>query len=168
MKAKRGIVKMRNHERTSGWMVMWLIIFAGVMACCIAILGVMGDAYGQEWHEANQATVAWNVTTMLADGSDVPADNTVEYAVYLANAITDPGKTSPALVQDNIAGLSYTITLGSEGKYFVGIQAIRKVADGTEVARSSIGWSDDSGTATVPFGLIRYVPPQGVTGLSVQ
>ena len=58
MKAKRGIVKMRNHERTSGWMVMWLIIFAGVMACCIAILGVMGDAYGQEWHEANQATVA--------------------------------------------------------------------------------------------------------------
>ena len=128
-----------------------------------------GKAWGQEWHEANQATVAWDATTALANGDPIPADNTIEYAVYLSNATTDPDKTAPALLVDNLTTLIYTITLGSEGKFFVGVQAIRRLADGTEVSnRSLISWSDDTGAASVPFGLIRYVPPQDVTGLSVQ
>ena len=38
---------MKNHERTVGWMTLWIIVFAGIMACCVAILGMMGNAYGQ-------------------------------------------------------------------------------------------------------------------------
>ena len=144
-----------------------VIVFCCLLAACITVLGLATGAFGQEWHTANQATVEWNATTTLVDGSDIPADNTAEYALYLANAVTDPGKASPVLVQDNIAALTYTITLSVEGSYFVGLETIRKDAEGIEVSRSARIWSDDPAAVTTPFGIIYVLSPSSPTGLQI-
>jgi len=39
---------MKAHERTWGWLAMWVVLFTLVMACCVAILGMIGKAYGEE------------------------------------------------------------------------------------------------------------------------
>jgi hypothetical protein len=143
-----------------------IVAFCLVMAGCVAVMGMLCNAYGQEWHAANQATVAWDAVTLLANGNPVPPGDVIDYKIYLANAVTDPDKATPALIQEGIAETQYTITLNAEGKYFVGFQAARKV-EGVEVGVSGITWSDDPEEAPIPFGLLYYAPPADVTGLSV-
>ncbi len=38
---------MKNYEQTKGWMLLWVIVFMGIMAVCISILDMIGNAYGQ-------------------------------------------------------------------------------------------------------------------------
>ena len=120
----------------------------------LLVLFLAGVAFAQTWYTANQATVEWDAVT-------VPADSTVEYVVYLANAITDPGKTNPTEVATT-TNTSQLITLGTEGSYFVGVKSRRLLtADGSNVGESDISWSDDPtrvlGGAT--FGLRYFLPP---------
>lgn len=119
-----------------------------------------------DWKTTNQATVAWNAVETLIDGSPLPAGSIIKYEVYLANATTDPQKTNPVKLTDPaISELEYTLTLNSEGKYFVGVCAVR--FDGEiEVGRSEINWSDINGEQTPnPFGLIHYFSPAIPTNL---
>lgn len=126
------------------------------MWAILVILVVMatGIALAQTWHTANQATVEWDAVT-------VPADSTVEYVVYLANAITDPNKNNPTEVA-TLTGTSQLITLGVEGSYFVGVKSRRILtADGSNVGESDISWSDDPTRVQngETFGLRYFVPP---------
>ena len=126
----------------------------------LLVLFLAGVAFAQTWHTTNQATVEWDAITTLSNGDPLPATDTVEYVVYLANAITDPGKTNPSEIA-RTTDTSQLITLNVEGQYFVGVKAIRKIADGTEVGESEVAWSDlpqycQNGET---FGLRYFLPP---------
>jgi len=125
-------------------------------------------SYAQEWMTVNQATIAWDAVTKLSDNSSVPSDNIIEYTVYLANALTDPNKEHPITVE-TVNGTECTVTLTEEGRYFVGVKAIRRLADGTLVSESTIGWSDDPAIAYEgnTFGLQYFLPPKVSTGLRI-
>lgn len=122
----------------------------------------------QEWKTANQVTVAWDAVTVKQDGEAIPAEDIVEYTLYLSNAVTDPDKSNPVEI-GSTRELQYTITLNTEGKYFAGIKSKRIVvnADQTEevVGESEIVWSDDPAVAPNPFGLRYYLPPASPSGL---
>ena len=123
---------MKNHEKTFGSLILWTLVFLGCMACCVAVLSMAGNAYGIEWHTANQIPIAWDAPTELTDGRAVPADNLVHYSVY----IVDKDRVGTAEQQvDNHPDTTFSVTFSEEGSFFVGVQAIRKLADGTEVGR---------------------------------
>jgi hypothetical protein len=133
----------------------WLII-----PILLVLLVLGGLALAQTWHTANQATVAW-------DAVAVPAGSTVEYVVYLANAVTDPNKDNPAEVAVT-TDTDQLITLNVEGSYFVGVKSRRILtADGTNVGESDISWSDDPTRVLngETFGLRYFVPPDAPSNL---
>lgn len=120
----------------------------------LVVLLLTGVAFAQTWHTANQATVEW-------DAVSVPADSTVEYVVYLANAVTDPNKTNPTEIATTTT-TSQLIALGTEGSYFVGVKSRRILtADGSNVGESDISWSDDPTRVQngETFGLRYFIPP---------
>ena len=113
-----------------------------------------------EWHTTNQASVAWDSVAV--------ASGTVEYKVYVANAITDPGKTNPSEI-GTTPDLTYTLTLNTEGRYLIGVKTVRSV-DGAVVSESVIGWSDDSLIVKdgAIFGVQYFEAPPVITGLRAQ
>lgn len=123
------------------------------------LLVAAGSAYGQTWYPANQAEVQWNQVTTLADGRQVPADNVIQYAVYIA---TDKG--NPTEVVDFLELTSFLISFSQEGRFYVGVQAIR-LMDGAEVSRSEISWSDNQEVSPDPFGIWYFVSPARPDGL---
>lgn len=125
----------------------------------LMVLGAV-QVNGQEWHTMNQATIAWDAVTEMQGGELIPETDIVEYKVHLANATTDPDKTNPAEI-GTTAETTYTITLNTEGKFFVGLQTLRMTSDRTSVSESVIGWSDDPEIAKDGniFGLRYFVPP---------
>lgn len=136
-----------------------------IMAAVLVLL-MAGIAFAQTWHTANQATVEWDAVTTINGGDPLPAGDTIEYTVYLANAITDPDKNNPAEIA-TITGTSQLITLNVEGSYFVGVKAIRKIADGTNVGESVVAWSDDPQyvLAGETFGLRFFHPPDATKNM---
>jgi hypothetical protein len=97
-------------------------------------------ALAQTWYHANEFTCAWDAVTTDADGDPLPADATIEYEVFLANAVTDPDKTSPVSVWRGTE-LTATIALNTKGQYYVGVKSILVFLDGTELV-SDFNWSD--------------------------
>jgi hypothetical protein len=128
------------------------------LALVVALILITSVAFAQEWHTANQTTVCWD-----GFGDDVG------YALYLANAQTDPQKTNPAKIADDVMDTRYTITLGVEGCFYVGVQS-RRYVDGEIVGVSDIAWSDNPevclGGAT--FGICYFLAPPMITGLKVE
>ena len=112
----------------------------------------------QQWHTANQATVAWEA--VVGDG--------IVYDVLLANSQTDPDKTNPVVIGTDVSETSFTVTLGVEGRYFAGVQAKRYVDDETLV--SEISWSDDPLVCLDgnTFGLRYFIPPGQAKKLRVE
>ena len=123
-------------------------------------------AFSQEWHTANQITITWDAVTEMQGGFAIPETDIIEYRVYLSNAVTDPDKTNPAEI-DVTGELFYTIILTDEGRYFVGLQTIRKLADGEVIGESYIGWTDDPAIVLdgVTFGIRYFLPPMVPVGL---
>lgn len=141
-----------------------------VGSLCLLMLLFSVPAMAQTWFTANQVTVGWDAVTTLDDGSPLPTGDTVQYRVYLVNAITDPSKTNPTEVTTAaITELEYTMTLGVEGKYFVGLLSERIVsgAGGEVIPANAIAWSDDPAVAKDgnTFGVQYFIPPAGVTGM---
>lgn len=131
-----------------------------VLLPLMILLLISGIALAQTWHTANQATVAWDAVTTIDNGDPLPATDTIEYVVFLSNAITDPNKDNPVEVATT-TDLEQLITLNVEGSYFVGVKAVRKIADGTNVGESAVAWSDDPQYVLngETFGLRYFLPP---------
>ena len=120
---------------------------------------IAASGFCVDWRTTNQATVAWDAVNTLSDGSALPAGDIVKYRVYLANAITDPNKANPALI-DETDLLQFTLTLNAEGRYLIGVQAVRYDSALAELGTSEINWSDVNGAATPnPFGIVHYFNP---------
>jgi len=115
------------------------------------------------WVTANQTTVAWDPVTKSADGTVTFGAGEITYSVYLANAITDPSKSVPVKVR-TIAETQTTLTLNVEGKYFVGVSAVRTVS-GSLIGESGIMWSD---MVAPSFGIQFFVIPGPPAGLRPQ
>lgn len=116
------------------------------------------------WHLANQTTVGWDAVTTLSDGTTIPPEQ-ISYKVYIAKLVD---KTDMVEVGNAIVDVQFTVTLTSEGKWFVGVKAIRTI-DGVNIESSRIAWSDnpvdcENGNT---FGIMLYMGPANVTGLKI-
>lgn len=142
------------------------------VATCILItfffISLCTSVYSQEWYVANQATVTWEAVVILSDGSAIPADNLIEYKVWLANADTDPDKTNPEEIGVTSDTL-YTVTLHAEGRFFVGLQTLRKSSEGLLLSTSGVGWTDDVMIVRdgATFGLQYFLAPANACGVGL-
>ena len=138
-----------------------------MMKTFLVIIGILfffsGVAYGQTWHTANQVTVGWDAVTQLTNGDPIPTGDSVKYKVWLKNAVT--GGDSAEL--EEITELEYTITLNTEGKYFVGVSALRYSSENVLLNESITCWSDTiECTAEGPFGIQYFLPLKSPGGLT--
>jgi hypothetical protein len=135
-----------------------LSIFAIFLAVAIMLAAFIKISNAQTWHTTDQVTLAWDAPTSLSNGDPVPSEDEIRYRIFLADAVSDPSKTSPVeLTPDNdgdgtldpILDKSKTITVQQEGRYFFGVKALRyhdANGDGNleQVGESAIAWSDNS------------------------
>ena len=122
-----------------------------LLLAILAVLLMTGTATALDFFNSNQVTLAWNPVTTDVDGDAIAG---VTYRLYLVNADTDPNKTSPVIALDNITDAQATITLGTKGRYFVGVQAV------LDDLVSTINWADELEDPPVDlFGLRFAVPP---------
>ena len=140
-----------------------------VLIFCWVFLTVPGFVASQEWVTANQVTITWDAVVAFENGDPIPATDIIGYGVYLVNE-TDTDKTN--YIRFGVTtDILYTVTLDKdlpEGRYFVGLRTIRKLADGTTVTRSVIGWTDNPDIVLdgKTFGLNHYFIPMVVGGIS--
>lgn len=137
----------------------------------VLLLALPLSALAQEWHTLNQATLTWAAVTNLSNGDPIPESDIIEYRVWLSNAITDPDKVNPVEIGVTAEDV-YVITLNTEGRFFVGLQTIRKRQQGAEVVvlgESVIGWTDDPDIAINGeiFGLQYFLPPDCPRGVGL-
>ena len=121
------------------------------------VLMVATAAWAITWHTANQSTVAWDPVTQNSSGDPIdPAE--IKYDVYLKNAITGGAETK--ITEAPIDLTQHTITLNVEGKFYVGVQAVR-IVGGEVVSTSAIAWSDDPQYVQGDtFGIQYFLPPK--------
>ena len=88
--------------------------------------------------------------------------------MWLVDADTDPDKANPVRVGTTSETL-YVVTLNVEGRFFVGLQTLRKASDGTLLGESGIGWTDDPVIAADGkiFGLQYFLPPANTRGVGL-
>ena len=126
-------------------------------------------SFAQTWYTANQSTVEWDRVTTLSNGDPLGAGEVVKYRVYLKNAVNGgtPAVVSPA---GDVATNSFTVTLNTEGSYFVGVSAVRYDSTDTVLGESSIAWSDDPTVCanSEDFGIRYYFLPANPGGLRRQ
>ena len=120
------------------------------------------------WVSANEKTIAWDAVSTLVSNEPIPAEDMIEYEVYIVDAVADPNKLTPTLM-GRTADTEFRISLEHEGKYWCGVRTVRTpaVAPNTQT-RSTIGWSDDplickDGQA---FGILFFLAPSGIHGLT--
>ena len=124
----------------------------------VCLLAITATASALTFYNSNQVTLTWDAVTTDVDGDAITG---VAYRLYLVNADTDPEKTSPIIVADNITELTKTITLGTKGRFYAGVQAV--LGD----LESAINWGDEAenqGTSEL-FGLRFAVPPHEAKNL---
>lgn len=132
------------------------------------LFSICTSVHSQEWHVANQATITWDAVTELSNGTVIPGDNIVEYRLWLSNADTDLEKANPVEVGITSETL-FVVTLCVEGRFFVGLQTLRKSSDGTLLNKSVVGWTDDPAIVAngETFGLQYFLPPANARGVGL-
>ena len=127
----------------------WLVL--------ILILTATTAASQTIWHPANQATIEWDQSTLLADDSPIPEGDTVKYKIYLSDG---SGVHTEIMEVDTTEA---TVTFQSEGQFFVGVSAVRYNADGQLLSESLVSWSNIE--PSEPFGFIFWYPIKQPTGI---
>jgi len=125
----------------------------------LIVLGLALNATALEWRSTNQATISWDAVTTNINGDPIPPEHTIKYRIYLFKGISSEGPFVAIKVGETDR-LQYVVTLEEEGKFLVGVMAVRYDENQLEIGVSEINWSDVNGEATPnPFGLIHYLPP---------
>jgi len=134
-------------------------MFKKLSIALVLTLLLTGAALGApSWTVANQSTVGWDAVTKLADDTPIPAGDTVTYRVH----IKKDGTAGDGTQLTETAALEYTITFTAEGRWLIGIQAVRAPeANPEDLQKSTIIWSDNADPllVPVPFGFIYYLTP---------
>jgi hypothetical protein len=129
----------------------------------VAVILCATHAMAQVWYDANQVTFAWDAVTKLADGTTIPAGNTVKYQVY-----SKPNSVSTGVkVGTEITATQLLISFSVEGSYFLGVEALRY--NGTTLISKSapITWSDVAANCQggVAFGVNYWLSLMQPAGL---
>lgn len=104
-----------------------------MLTIIITAITLMSPASHAGWHQADQATVAWD---------HLDPDTSISFKVYLKDA-----KTGTVSVLGTTLEKQYTVTLADEGFYRIGVSAVKTVddPDGNPLTmESDISWSDDT------------------------
>ncbi|MBV6343790.1 hypothetical protein [Candidatus Magnetobacterium casense] len=126
-----------------------------VLVCLFLMVGV---ANAQSWITANQATVGWDAVAPVATG------DVIKYQVY--TRVGTSGAGSP--VGGEITATQTAITFNVEGRYFVGVKAIRyPLGETVGIPSVTTSWSNDASVcaAAGPFGIVYFAAPPVVQGL---
>jgi hypothetical protein len=117
----------------------------------MVIVAMAAGAHAQTWHTANQGTVAWDSVAKVAD------TDTIKYQVYTRSDLVSAG--SP--VGSEITDTQFVISFANEGRYYVGVKAIRYPQGETVGIQSATAWSSNAAdcAADGPFGFAYFVPP---------
>lgn len=134
-----------------------LLLIVNVVNAYVFTTNSIGQTEGLNWKSANQGTIYWDATEALIDGSPAPSDGSIKYRIWLKKEGADDSTKVEVGLTDK---LEFTITFTEEGRFVVGVQAIRYDANGVEMdAASSINWSDVNGESTPnPFGFVHIIP----------
>ena len=144
------------------------LLIIALAVCNMSLFGLVFAQTSTNWVTANQKVVGWDAVTTNVEGDPIPAEDTVTYTAYLANAITDPNKSNPVEIGENITDPQFTVTLNVEGKFYFGVKSVRKSSDGEIVGESDVVWSDDPAVVdnNATFGIRHYLPPAAPSGLT--
>jgi|ADurb_Leu_01_Slu_FD_contig_41_1951139_length_9706_multi_3_in_0_out_0_8 hypothetical protein len=136
----------------------------------VGVAATVAFAAVTNWYPTNQATVAWNPVTALSDGSPLPAGSVIKYEVFTASP-DHQNVTSKGVVTVTSTVLSFQ----AEGRYIVGVRAIREFTDPADpqtvvTEYSETVWSDDPAYvgAEGTFGISYIFKPANPTGLRRQ
>ena len=124
----------------------------------LAILLLAAPAMAQSWYTANQVTLAWDAVPKV-----LTTDSANKYQVYSRNDLVSLGTKVGA----EITATQLLISLTVEGRYYLGVKAIRFPA-GETTGIPSIGtaWSNVAAdTNNNPFGVLYFVAPGFPGGL---
>ena len=139
----------------------WTRFFIG-----LALIGLVGAFAApvlaeDDWRVTDQATIYWDAVTTLENGDPITADNGVLYAVYIRNT-TGGEPIKVGSTQET----SFVLTFEEEGKWRVGISAVR-VTPTADLIESATSWSDDPVAVAegATFGVTHYIPLAAVRGL---
>jgi len=132
------------------------------------LFSVAAFAQQVNWHVTNQVTVVWDAPTTLSNGNPIPSDNSLKYRVYIKRDA--PDAQAQEVTTDPISETQYTITLSEEGRYFVGVRALRFDANDTQISESAISWSNDPNVVAngEEFGVQYFVPPSPADGIRLR
>lgn len=133
-----------------------------IISMLAVLFFIAGIAWALTWHTTNQFTIAWDPVTVT--------DGTVSYKVLIANAVTDPNKANPVEADGSPTDQTQiTLTLASQGQYYVGVKSVLTLSDGSTVESEDTNWSDDpTGNANDEAFGIRYYLVNAPTGLRPQ
>ena len=125
----------------------------------VAISLMVGTVWAQRWYNVNTFSCSWNAVTTDVDGDPLPIGVTLTYRVHLANAVTDPNKTSPVVIAD-VSEVNTTITLNTKGQFYIGVEAVLTFLDDNTELVSGINWADEiADQDTVELWAVRHHAP---------
>jgi hypothetical protein len=134
---------------------------------------IASPVFGITWHNATDATIAWDAVTELEDNTPIPVTDIIEYQVFIYEQRfgSKDNPTDQGIVTDTQKTISFTT-----GKWIVGVQARRMVPADTgganyELAEvSAISWSDIPANClnNQDFGIRVFKKPKVVTNLNKQ
>jgi len=119
-------------------------------------------ALSMEW-VPDGSGVRWDRPTKLVSGDNIPSNDGIVYE------ISSKHETSGVI---NVLGTTqaeeFTVNLGGEGYYYVGVRAAR-IVNGTQLKWSDqYTWSNstDPVAVPVPFGVTMWLELEAIRGLS--
>lgn len=130
----------------------------------LILLFVAANAMAVTWTVANQSTVAWDTVTETSEGKPFAEGDLIKYGIYIVEEGAD---RATAIKLDETDQIEYTITFENEGRWLVGIEAIRiPAASPTDRQLSAKTWSDavDVTAVPTPFGFVYFAAPKSVGG----
>ena len=133
----------------------FLFFGIGILFLTVVAGAIANNLFGQEIVYTNQVTVTWDITTTLADGRPIPAEDAVTYEVYRNDELMDEIDLPP-----------YTMTIEPEITTRVGVRAKRVTAVYGEVMYSEYAWSDIGGVPG-PWVVRHILPPGNVENIRI-
>jgi hypothetical protein len=135
-----------------------------VVVIGLVIFGFCVVAHAQTWVTANQVTVAWDAVTQTVEGLAIPASE-MKYQVYIRTGTTGDGTAVDGIISETQLAITFT----AEGRYYIGVRAIRYPAGEASGYGSYVSWSNDPLVCAVagPFGVVYYAVPINPKGLRI-
>jgi hypothetical protein len=129
-------------------------------------LAMAALAAAEEIHYANRTTLQWKMT--WAEGQTPAPESEMAYKVYRTLA-TAPDKENPEFLAEIRGKDTFPVAFAKEGKYILGVRAVRYKPGKEEPIESPIGWSDvPENTYDKPFSVQFDLPPEAPTEVKAE